>query len=207
MGRTKLRQRRGATEVELKYALWDVNVGMLASNLVAYFIILATAATLFRAGKHDIGSAAEAAQALRPFLGDAAGIIFAVGLIGTGFLAVPVLTGSAAYALAESFGWKYGLDTKPGRAKQFYAAIAIETAIAIAINFLGINPIAALYWTAVINGVVAPPLLLLILLIANDRRVMGQRVNGVWTNLLGGATTLVMFLAAIGMVLTGGGGS
>jgi len=201
-GRTTLRQRKGATNKELTFAAWDVNIGMLLSNLVMYCIILATAATLFRAGKHDVQSATDAAVALRPIAGNAASILLAVGLIGSGFLAVPVLTGSAAYALAEALDWRHGLDKKPTGAKQFYVIIALATLAGILINFIGINPIAALFWTAVINGVLAPPLLVLLMLVANNPKVMGERVNGRLLNFGGWITTLVMFAAAVALFLT-----
>src|SRR5579864_5186746 len=158
-----------------------------------YFIILGTAATLHVAGATQIGSAADAAQALRPLAGDAAGLLLAIGLMGAGFLAVPILSGSAAYAMSEAFGWKYGLDRHPGRAKQFYAVIAAATVVGLGINFIGINPIDALFWTAVINGFVAPPLLVLIMLISNNRNIMGERVNGAWLNVLGWLATILMF--------------
>jgi NRAMP (natural resistance-associated macrophage protein)-like metal ion transporter len=202
MGRRTLRARRGATDTELRYAGVDVTTGMFFSNVVMYFIILATAATLFKAGQTDIQSAAEAAQALRPLAGDAAYVLLAVGLIGAGFLGVPVLTGSSAYAMAEALGWRHGLDEKPRRAKLFYAMIVLPTLIGMLINFLGINPIRALFWTAVINGFLAPPLLVVIMLVANSRRVMGERVNGRWANIVGWATTVVMVTAAIGLVLS-----
>jgi len=204
MGRRTLKARRGATDAELKYAAWDVNTGMLFSNVVMYFIILATAATLFKAGKTDIQSATDAAQALRPLVGDGASILLALGLIGAGLLAVPILTGSGAYAVAEAFGGRHGFDLKPGRAKLFYAVIAASTLIGMLINFVGINPISALFWTAVINGLLAPPLLIVIMLIANNKEVMGKRVNGRVANFLGWLTTAVMFAAAIGLVLTWG---
>ena len=206
MGRTRLWQRRGATDGELKYAAWDVNIGMAFANVVFYFIILATGATLFTTGKTDIKSAADAAEALRPLVGDAATLLFAVGLIGAGFLAVPILTGSAAYAVSEAFGWKYGLDQKPARAKQFYAVIAASTLIGLVVDFLGINPIDALFWTAVINGFAAPPLLFLIMLIANNRAIMGDRTNCTAVNVLGWTATLAMFSAAIALALTWGRG-
>ena len=204
LGRTRLWQRRGATDAELRYAAIDVNTGMLLSNAVMYFIILATAATLFKAGRIDITSATDAAQALRPIAGDAAEILLALGLIGAGFLAVPILTGAGAYALAEAFGWEYGLDKNPGRAKQFYLVIAASTLVGMLLNFLGVNPIDALFWTAVINGFLAPPLLVLIMLVANNARIMGERVNGRWLNALGWATTAAMFAAALALVLTWG---
>lgn len=202
MGRTRLWQRRGASDAELTYAVWDVNIGMFISNMVFYFIVLATAATLYASGKTDIQSATDAAEALRPVAGDAATILFAIGLIGAGFLAVPVLTGSAAYGVAEAFGWRFGLDEKPGKAKQFYGVIAAATLVGILLNFLGINPIRALFVTAVINGFLAPPLLVLIMLVANNRAVMGEHTNGRAMNLLGWLTTVIMFAAAGGLVAT-----
>ncbi|MCC7452201.1 MAG: divalent metal cation transporter [Anaerolineae bacterium] len=201
VGRKKLWQRRGASDDELKYASLDVNVGMVFSQAVMYFIILATAATLFKAGKHDVQSAAEAAEALRPVAGDAAGLLLAVGLVGAGFLAVPILTGSAAYAVSEAFGWKYGLDRKPAHAKQFYAIIVVATILGVLINFLRINPMQALFWTSVINGLLAPPMLVVLMFISNNRVVMGQRVNNRLTNTIGWITTLVMFAAAVGFII------
>jgi NRAMP (natural resistance-associated macrophage protein)-like metal ion transporter len=202
MGRRTLTTRKGATRTELKYAGWDVTTGMFFSNLVMYFIILTTAATLFKAGKTDIQSATDAAQALRPLAGDGAYLLLALGLIGAGFLGVPVLTGSSAYAIAETLGWAYGLDEKPRRAKLFYAMIIIPTLIGMLINFVGINPIRALFWTAVMNGLVAPPILVVIMLVANNRQIMGPHVNGLWTNVGGWVTTAVMFAAATGLLLT-----
>jgi len=204
MGRKRLWERQGATDEELKYAAWDVNLGMIFCNVVFYFVILGTAATLHTSGKTDIQSATDAAQALQPVAGNAASLLFALGIIGAGFLAVPVLTGSAAYAIAEAFGWKYGLDEKPAQAKQFYAAITLSTLIGTLINFLGINPIKALFWTAVINGFLAPPLLVVIMLVANNKDVMGKRTNGFWTNVLGWTTVVVMSVAALASVLTWG---
>lgn len=201
MGRKRLWQRKGATDTELKYAALDVNIGMIFCNVVFYFVILGTAATLHAGGKTEIESATDAAQALRPLAGNAASVLFALGIIGAGFLAVPVLTGSAAYAIAETFGWQYGLDKKPERAKQFYAAITISTATGMLINFIGINPIKALFWTAIINGFLAPPLLVVIMIVANNKEIMGNRTNGLWTNVLGWTTAVVMFAAAIASVL------
>jgi NRAMP (natural resistance-associated macrophage protein)-like metal ion transporter len=201
-GRITLKQRKGATNKELKYAAWDVGIGMFFSNAVMYFIILATAATLFTTGKHNIQSATQAAQALRPLAGNAASILLAIGLIGAGFLAVPILTGSAAYALSESLGWRHGFDKKIMRAKPFYAIIIIATIAAILMNFIGINPIAALFWTAVINGVLAPPLLILLMLVANNKQIMGKRVNGKGLNIVGWLTAAIMLIAAIALFFT-----
>ena len=204
IGHTRLWQRKNTSENELKYATWDVDVGMFFSNLVAYFVILATAATLFKAGRTDIKSAAEAAEALRPLAGDGARLLFALGLMGTGLLAVPVLTGSGAYALAEALGWKVGLNEKPRRARGFYAILAGSTVVGMAINFVGINPIDALFWTAVINGFLTPPLLGLLMHVSNNRRVMGERVNGAGLNVVGGITTLIMAAAVVGLLVTWG---
>lgn len=202
MGRKSLWQRKGATDPELKYAAWDVNIGMLLSNLVMYFIILTTAATLFKSGKTNVQSATDAAEALRPLAGNAAPLLLAVGLIGAGVLAVPILTGSAAYAVSEAFGWKFGLDEKPSRAKQFYAVIIASTLIGMLINFLGINPINALYWTAVINGFLAPPVMVVLMVIASNKAIMGKRINNRLTQVLGWLATLIMFAAAIALVVT-----
>jgi NRAMP (natural resistance-associated macrophage protein)-like metal ion transporter len=203
-GRLTRAQRRGASDAEIKYARWDVYIGMFLSNLVMYFIILATAATLFKSGKTDIQSATDAAQALKPFAHGAASLLLAVGLIGSGFLAVPVLTGCSAYALTEAFGGRYGFNQKLRRAKFFYGVIAISTLVGVLINFLGINPIRALFLAAIINGFLAPPLLVAIMLVANNRHIMGNRVNGRWANILGWTTTVVMFVAAVALVLTWG---
>jgi NRAMP (natural resistance-associated macrophage protein)-like metal ion transporter len=202
MGRTPLWRRRGATDPELRYAALDVNVGMAFSVLVMYFIMLATAATLHEAGKTDIRSATDAAEALRPLAGDLASILLAVGLIGSGVLAVPILSGSAAYALSEAFGWTYGLDRNPARAKQFYAVIAVATLVGVGIDYLGINPIDALFFTAVINGFVAPPLLVMIMFVSNNRTIMGKRTNSPVTNILGWGAAAVMFVAAGVLVVT-----
>ena len=202
IGRRRLWQRQGATRSELKYALWDTIVGMTFSEIVAYFIILSTGATLFTSGKHTISSATDAALALRPIAGDAATILLAVGLIGAGVLAIPILTGAAAYGVSEAFNWKAGLDEKPGRAPRFYGIIVLATLVGIAINFLGINPIDALVLTAVLNGLLAPPLLVLVMLVSNNRTVMGERTNGRVLNVLGWATTAVMALAAVALIVT-----
>jgi NRAMP (natural resistance-associated macrophage protein)-like metal ion transporter len=204
MGRRTLEQRKGATKAELKYANWDVAAGMFFSNVVMYFIMLATAATLFKAGKTNIQSATEAAQALRPLAGDAAYVLLALGLVGAGFLCVPILTGSAAYAIAEALGWKHGLDEKPRRAKLFYGVIAASTLVGMLVNFVGINPITALFWTAVVNGFLAPPILVVVMLIANNQAVLGREVNGPLTNVIGWVTTAAMFAAAVALVLTWG---
>lgn len=201
-GRTKLSQRIGASDKELKHTQRDVLAGMFFSNLIMYFIILATASTLYPAGENDIQSAAQAAQALRPLAGDAAGILFAVGIVGVGFLAVPVMTTGAAYDLAQTLGWKHGLHARPREAKKFYAAIALFTFIGVGMNFLGFNPMHFLVWSGVVQGFSTPPLMLLIMLMTNNRRIMGDRVNGRGINVLGWATTASIFAASIGLVIT-----
>jgi Mn2+/Fe2+ NRAMP family transporter len=202
MGRKTLSERQGATYQELRDATLDTDVGMFICNLVFYFVIIAAAATLHAGGKTNIQTAAEAAVALEPLAGSAAKYLFAVGLIGVGFLAVPVLTGSAAYAVAETFGWECQLNHKPRQAKQFYAVIAISTLVGTLINFAGINPISALFWTAVINGLVSPPLLIIIMLVSSNKKIMGDKVNGRAANIIGWFAAVVMFAAAVGMLLT-----
>ena len=202
IGRTTKAARRGASAAEIRYSTIDTVVGMGFSNLVMYFIILTTALTLFKAGKTDIKSAADAAEALKPLAGDFAGILFAAGMIGAGLLAVPILSGSAAYAIAEGFGWEYGLNSHWSRAKPFYAVIVLATAIGIGMNFLGINPIDALFYTAVLNGIVAPPILVMIMLAACNPKVMhGQTIGPVLTT-LGWMATVAMFLALVGLAYT-----
>ncbi len=202
MGRTSLASRKGASVAEKKYSALDTTIGMFSSNVVMYFIILTTAATIFKSGNTQINSAADAAAALRPLAGSGATILLAVGLIGAGLLAVPILTGSAAYAVSEALGWRSGLDRTPSRAKQFYGVIAASTLVGMLINFVGINPIDALFWTAVINGVLAPPLLLLVMLIAGNEKVMGKDRNGPVTMTLGWITVAVMAAAAITLFFT-----
>jgi len=204
MGRSTLVEREGATDREIKIAEIDVDIGMVFASLVFYFVILASAATLHAAGKTDIQTATEAAQALHPLSGVGATILFALGLIGCGFLAVPVLTGSSAYAIGEAFGWNCGLNEKFRKARHFYGIIIVSTMVGVLINFLKIAPVTALFWTAVINGVLAPPLLVMIMLVSNNRKVMGKRVNGKLTNIIGWSTAAIMSAAAIGMFATWG---
>ena len=201
-GKRSLSQRRGATRLQLRIATVDVNLGMLVSNLVMYFIILATALTLHESGKTEIQTGADAAQALRPLAGDLAGLLFAAGMIGTGLLAVPVLSGSAAYAVSEALRWKRGLDENWRRAKPFYGVIALATIVGVGINFTPLKPIDALYWSSVLNGAAAPPLLVLIMLAARNPRVMGpQRIGPVLTA-LGWIATVAMSVALAALILT-----
>ncbi len=204
MGRTTLAEREGATDRELRIAEIDVDAGMFFANIVFYFVILASAATLHVSGKTTVQTATEAAQALLPLSGRLATILFSLGLIGSGFLAVPVLTTSSAYATCEAFQWRFGLNEKPRGAPRFYALIGIATFIGVLVNFLRIPPVTALFWTAVINGVLAPPLLVIIMFVSNNKTVMGSRTNGLLTNILGWASAAIMSLAALGMLLTWG---
>ena len=201
-GKKTRAQRRGATWYQLRIATIDVNVGMLFSNLVMYFIILATALTLNANGKTDISTGADAAEALKPVAGDFAGLIFAVGMIGTGLLAVPVLAGASAYAVSETFGWRSGLDERWQRAKPFYGVIALATAVGLVIPFTGVKPIDALFFTSIVNGVAAPFLLVVIMLAARNSKVMGKQTIGPVLTALGWIVTLAMFAALIGLALT-----
>lgn len=202
MGRTRLSQRQGATDAELRQSRWDILIGMFFSNLIMYFIILSTGATLYQAGQTDISTAAQAAEALRPLAGDAAGILFSLGVIGVGFLAVPVMTTGAAYDLAQVMGWRCSLHARPSEAKQFYIAIAGFTLVAVVMNFLGFNPMKALVWSGIVQGFSTPPLLLLIMLMTNNRRIMGDKVNSRSINILGWITTITVFAATAGLVIT-----
>jgi Mn2+/Fe2+ NRAMP family transporter len=175
---------------------------MTFSNLIMYFIILSTGSTLYEAGEHDIETAAQAAEALRPVAGEAAGILFAAGVIGVGFLAVPVMTTGAAYDLAQALGWRYSLHAKPGEARKFYVATGAVTVVAVGLKFLGFNPMKALVWSGIVQGFSTPPLLLLIMLMTNNRRIMGEQVNSTSTNVLGWATTVAIFSASAGLVAT-----
>jgi NRAMP (natural resistance-associated macrophage protein)-like metal ion transporter len=201
-GRKTREERRGASRFELRIATIDVTVGMLVSNLVMYFVILATALTLSASGKTDIETGADAAQALRPLAGDLAGLIFAVGMIGTGLLAVPVLAGASAYAVSETFGWQSGLDEHWQRARPFYGVIALATLVGLVIPFTGVKPIDALFFTSSLNGVAAPFLLVVIMLAARNRKVMGTHTIGPVLTALGWIVTIAMFAALLGLAVT-----
>lgn len=192
----RVADRAGASEADLKRSRRDVFFGMLFSSVIMYFVMLSTSAT----GRTDINSAAQAAEALRPLAGKAAGVLFAAGITAVGFLAIPVMTVGAAYDIAQTAGWKHGLSVKPREAKKFYAAIVAFTAVAVAINFLGFNPMRVLVWSGIVQGFSTPPLLLMIMLLTNDRRVMGDRVNGRVMNILGWITTLLIFAATIALI-------
>jgi NRAMP (natural resistance-associated macrophage protein)-like metal ion transporter len=187
---------------ELRRIRWDTIIGMGFSNFVALFIILTTAATLHAHGVTDIQTSAQAAQALRPIAGRFAFLIFALGIIGTGLLALPVLAGSSAYALGEVFGWHVGLTRKPGRAKGFYGTIAAATLVGAVLNFTPIDPIKALFWSAVVNGVVAVPVMIMMMLLARNAKAMGTFRMPRVLSIVGWMATATMTLAAIGMFAT-----
>ena len=197
--------RRGATSHELSDARLDVDTGMLFSNLVMYFIILATAATLYRAGHHDITSSRQAAEALRPLAGDAAYLLFGAGLIGAGLLAIPVLAGSASYAVAELFAWPAGLDFRPRQARRFYLVLGGAIVAGGALDVFVSSPIRMLFWSAILNGLLAPPLMVLVMLVGNNPKIMGEHTNGRALNVLGWIATLLMSAAAVAFFATLGG--
>jgi NRAMP (natural resistance-associated macrophage protein)-like metal ion transporter len=179
----------------------DTRVGMGFSNLVAFFIILTTAVTLHVAGGGgEIKTAADAAKALQPLAGNLAFGLFALGIIGTGLLAVPVLAGSAAYAVAESFQWRASLERKPRQAPKFYGVLAAAIIIGTLLNFVGLDPIRALYWSAVVNGVVSVPLMLMLMLMSTKKKVVGQFVLPNYLHIVGWAATGVMLLASLAFI-------
>jgi Mn2+/Fe2+ NRAMP family transporter len=180
----------------------DTFVGMGFSNLVAFFIILTTAVTLNANGITDIQSSAQAAQALKPIAGEFAFTLFSIGIIGTGLLAIPVLAGSCAYAMAGAFGWANSLESTPMQAKRFYIIIAVSTLIGMALGFTAIDAIKALYWSAVINGVISVPIMVVMMLMAVRADVMGKLVITGWIKVLGWLATLMMAVAVVAMILT-----
>jgi NRAMP (natural resistance-associated macrophage protein)-like metal ion transporter len=203
LGRTTVAQRRGATDEELAAARTDVEVGMFYSNLVMYFILLTASATLHAHGIRNIETAQQAADALGPLAGKGAVWLFTIALVGTGMLAVPVLAGSCAYAIAEAATWRQAsLNDLPWRSPRFYSVITAAMLIGLALNFARLNAVKMLFWSAVVNGVLAPPLVVLVVLLTSDRAVMGDRVNSRGARALGWMCALVMTVAASAMLLT-----
>jgi NRAMP (natural resistance-associated macrophage protein)-like metal ion transporter len=201
LGRRRVADRVGANAYEITTRALDVAAGSFFSNAAMFFIILATALTLHRAGITKVESSREIAEALTPLAGRFASLLYTVGLLGTGALAIPTLAGAGAYAFAEIFRWRQGMDEPYQRAPGFYAAFIISIAIGIGLDFSGVNPVSAMYWTAVINGVLAPFLLVGILVAASDRALMHGQPSP-WPNrIIVGITTVVMFGAAVGMIL------
>jgi Mn2+/Fe2+ NRAMP family transporter len=201
MGRRLLVQREGATKKEIVNRKLDVGIGTFFSNLVMYFIILTTALVLHRHGIENIDTSKQAAEALRPLAGTLAYLLYTIGIIGVGFLAIPTLAGSAAYAFAETFSWKEGLDEPFRGARPFYAVLIFSMVLGIAMDFLDVNPVKALFWTAVINGVLAPFLLVGVLIAASDRKLMQGQASSWLSRIAVGIITLVMFGAAAGMLI------
>jgi len=202
MGRRTVAARRGATDAELRSARTDVVTGMAFSNLVMYFIILATGATLYVSGQRDIETARQAAEALKPLAGPGAYWLFTLGLIGTGMLGVPVLAGSAAYAVTEAMHWHGSLEDRPRSAPKFYALLAVAVLLGLILNYLKLNAVRMLFWAAVLNGMLAPPLIILVTLLSSDRAVMGKRVNPQALTVLGWLTAAVMLAATVMMFVT-----
>jgi len=201
-GKTSIESRRGAEKSEVRNMRVDVWSGMILSNLVMFFIIAACGAVLFSHGITNIQSAAQAAEALRPFAGNATYFLFAIGIIGTGLLAIPVLAGSSSYALAESVGWKGGLNHKLKQAYAFYGVIIISMLVGLGMNFIGLDPIKALIYSAVANGMVAPVVLFLIVVISSNKKIMGEWVNHRSTTIIGWVVTLLMAVAGIAAIVS-----
>jgi NRAMP (natural resistance-associated macrophage protein)-like metal ion transporter len=187
---------------EFQRITWDTTIGMAFSNLVAFFIILTSAATLHAHGLREIQTADQAARALEPFAGRFAFLLFAIGIIGTGLLAVPVLAGSAAYAVSEAFRWGANLQKKPRQSKRFYGTIAVAVLIGISLNLAHLNPIKALFWSAVLNGVVAVPVMTFTMILSHNSKVMGDFKISRYLLVGGWIATAVMFLASIAMFAT-----
>jgi NRAMP (natural resistance-associated macrophage protein)-like metal ion transporter len=201
-----LKQTPGRATAHLHRIKIDTYLGMAFSNFIAYFIILTVAVTLNAHGKKDIATAAQAAEALRPIAGPFASLLFSLGIIGTGLLALPVLGGSAAYAVGEALRWPVGLERKASEAKAFYAVLAAATLIGLLLNFTKIDPIHALVWAAMINGVIAAPVMCFMMLMASNRKIMGKFTLPLHLQILGWAGTVIMALAAVGMLLPGQNG-
>ena len=201
MGRRMVKQRQGATSREIRTRKLDVGVGTFFSNLVMYFIILTTALTLNRHGITEIETSRQAAEALRPIAGSFATALYTVGLVGVGLLAIPTLTGSAAYAFAEAFGWRQGLDRGFSQAKLFYAIVIGSSILGIGLDFAGVNPVKSLYWSAIINGLLAPFLMVALWLVASDRKIMCGQPSSLLSRVVVGFTALAMFAAGVAMFL------
>jgi len=200
-GSRSLRADPAAAPKELRRIAWDTWSGMFYSDIIAFAIILATAVTLNRAGVTDIQSAAQAAGALKPLAGEFAFVLFALGILGVGLIGVPVLAGSAAYAVSEAFGWKWGLERKAADARGFYGVIAVSVLAGLFIQYSPISPMKALFWSAVINGVVAVPLMVVIMILVSRRTVMGAFTARWPIVALGWVSTAVMGAAAVRMVV------
>jgi Mn2+/Fe2+ NRAMP family transporter len=201
IGRLTTIARRGASSQEINVRRLDVGVGTFVSNVVMFFIIVTTAFTLHRHGITNIESSKQAAEALQPLAGRGCFLLYTAGVIGVGLLAIPTLSGSAAYALAETFGWQQGLDEKLEKARAFYAVVLLSTAAGIGFDFMNVNPIRILYWSAIINGVLAPFLLVAILIVSRDPVIMHGQPSSKLSQITVGITAIVMFAAAFALLL------
>lgn len=201
VGRTSVAQRRGASPDEVKAAHADVNTGMIFSNVVMFFIILTTAVTLGEHGKTNITSAQDAAEALRPLAGNFAYVLFTAGMVATGLLAVPALAGSSAYVAAETFRFRGSLDDKPNRAPRFYSVIGAGISLGVLMSLMHLNAMAVLFWSAVINGLVAVPLVAVVILLANDKKLMGKWRSSRVANAWAGVTLVGMTATAASMFI------
>jgi Mn2+/Fe2+ NRAMP family transporter len=201
MGRQQLDSRLGATPAELFERRIDVSLGTFFSNLIMFFIILTTAVTLHRHGDRHVETSRQAAEALRPLAGKFAATVYTVGIVGVGLLAIPTLTGSAAYALSETLGWREGLNESFRNARYFYAVVILSTLVGIALDFANVKPVRALFLSAVLNGLLAPFLLFAIVIVAADARLMQGQPSSWLSRVVVLATALLMVLAATGMFL------
>jgi Mn2+/Fe2+ NRAMP family transporter len=200
-GRKTVEERKGASPRALRNAALDVTIGMTVSTLIAYFIIVTTGATLHSTGQTEIQTAQEAAEALRPLAGNAATILFSLGILGTGLLGVSVLAGSSALAVAEAFDWRAGMSERPERARAFYAVMIAAVVVGASIIPFAPGAIRLLFFAAMLNGLLAPPLIIAVLIICNNARIMGECTNGKWLNIFGGLTALVMTAAAVALLV------
>ncbi len=203
LGHRSIASRRGTNREAIRNMHTDVNAGMIFSNIVAFFIIVTTASTLGAHGKHEIATAQQAAEALRPLAGRFAALLFTLGMVGTGALAVPVLAASSAYVSAEMFEFREGLGETPARAPRFYGVIVAGIAIGIAMNLLRVDAIKALFWSAILNGIAAVPLVAVIVWLASDRRMLGEWTSSLLARIWGWATVALMGVAAVGTIYFG----
>jgi len=202
-GESALKKKPTQANLQFRRIALDTRFGMGISNLIAFFIILTTAVTLHgRIGQPEIKTAADAAEALRPLAGQFAFLLFALGIVGTGLLALPVLAGSAAYAVSETFRWRASLESEPKKAPRFYSVIAAATILGIALNFFGLDPIRALYWSAVLNGIVAVPLMFVLMIMSHNETIVGQFRLSLALRTFGWLATIVMLVASLGFLVS-----
>lgn len=190
-----------ANKINLNDMHQDVTFGMFCSNLVMYFIILTTGTVLFSNGIHQINSVEQAAKALEPLAGSYSSLFFSLGILGTGLLSIPVLCGCLSYILSTTFGWEVGLNKKYYEAKSFYAVLIVSLILGLCLNFIKFNAMRALFYSAILYGIIAPVLILVILHISNNKKIMGKSTNGLFSNLFGFLTFFLMFFAIIGMII------